>query len=67
MNTVLVVTIKTDDGVTVHVRLNTACERDVLFGIMAERFGPEILEDVEVTEQPSTWECDGRDGCRVVA
>jgi hypothetical protein len=52
--TIQVVTIRTEDGLTIHVRCATFDEQEKLAVGLVDHFGPEILDELEITEQAAT-------------
>jgi hypothetical protein len=61
-----VATIKTTDGVTVHL---SASREELLktYAQLLSEFGPEMAAAWRLEEMPVTWECDGRDNCALTS
>ena len=59
-----VATIKTQDATTIHLE-GSREELQETYKVLAAQFGPQIQEAWSLIEVPTTWVCDGRDGCLV--
>lgn len=62
VDTKWVATMPTADGMTIHAE-GTKEEIDNLVAVLALE---QPDQEVTVEEVPATWDCDGRDNCRVV-